>query len=85
MNEISSNRIDTSRYVLKPTYEADTPELENKISDADGLVKKTDYNTKIREIEGKAPGISNLAIKTTLTAVINLVKKQIITLKLQKS
>ena len=46
------------------------------------LLRKTDYNTKITEIEGKIPDISNLATKTALTdvenkipSVINLVKK----------
>ena len=35
------------------------------------LVKKTDYNTKITEIEGKIPDISNLAKKPALTTVEN--------------
>ena len=35
------------------------------------LLKKTDYNTKITEIEGKIPDISNLATKTALTIVEN--------------
>ena len=39
--------------------------------DASGLVKKTDYNTKITEIESKIPDISNLATKTALTTVEN--------------
>ena len=46
------------------------------------LLRKTDYNTKITEIEGKIPDISNLATKTALTdvenkmpSVSNLVKK----------
>ena len=46
------------------------------------LLRKTDYNTKITEIEGKIPDISNLARKTALTPienkipnVSNLVKK----------
>ena len=54
------------------------------------VVKKTDYNAKITEIEGKIPDISNLATKIALTSVenkipsiSNLVKKQTITLKLQ--
>ena len=56
-------------------------------------VKKTDYNVKIRDIEGKIPDVSNLVTKTALTTVENeipsvcsLVKKnkQIMTLKLQK-
>ena len=32
-------------------------------------LKKTDFNTKIIEIEGKIPGISSLATKSALTAV----------------
>ena len=39
--------------------------------DASGLLKKTDYNTKITEIESKIPGISNLATKAALTTVEN--------------
>ena len=35
------------------------------------FLKKTDYNTKITETEGKIPGISNLATKTALTTVKN--------------
>ena len=35
------------------------------------LVKKTDCNTKITEIEGKIPDISNLATKTLSTTVEN--------------
>ena len=35
------------------------------------LLRKTDYNTKITEIEGKIPDISNLATKTALTSVEN--------------
>ena len=36
-----------------------------------GLMKKTDYNTKITEIERKNPDISNLATKTALTSIEN--------------
>ena len=35
------------------------------------LLKKTDYNSKITEIEGKIPDISNLATKTALTEAEN--------------
>ena len=35
------------------------------------LLKKTGYNAKITEIEGKIPDISNLATKTALTTVEN--------------
>ena len=43
----------------------------DKIPDTNRLVKKTDYNTKITEIEGKISDISNLATKTALTTVEN--------------
>ena len=35
------------------------------------LKRKTNYNTKITEIENKIPDISNLATKTALTTVEN--------------
>ena len=44
---------------------------KTKIPDTNGLVEKIDYNTKITEIEGKIPDISNLATKTALTAIEN--------------
>ena len=65
------NAIDTSTFVLKPKYDTDKSELENKIPDTSGLAKKTDYNTKIIEIVGKIPDISNLATKTALTSAEN--------------
>ena len=40
------NNIDTSGFVLKTKYETDKTELENKIPDTSGLVKKLDYNAK---------------------------------------
>ena len=40
------NNIDTSGFVLKTKYETDKIELENKIPDTSGLVKKLDYNAK---------------------------------------
>ena len=54
------------------------------------VLKKTDYNAKITEIEGKIPSISGLATIAALTTVknkvpdvINLVEKQIMTQKYQ--
>ena len=35
--------MNTSRFVLKTKYDTDKLELENKILDTSGLVKKTDY------------------------------------------
>ena len=77
--------------MLKTKYQTHKAELENKIPDTSGLVKKTYYNTKFTEIECKIPDISNLAEKKALTTVedeiprvSNLVKKQAIRIKLQK-
>ena len=50
-------------------YHTDKLELENKIPDTSGLVKKTDYTAKITEFEGKIPSISELAKNAALTAV----------------
>ena len=56
------------------------------------LLKKTDYNAKITEIEGKITIVNGLATNAALTAVenkilniSNLVKKQIMVQKLLKS
>ena len=84
------NSIDTSGFVLKTKYDTDKSELENNIPDTSGLVEDTDYNAKITKIEGKIPDVSNLVTKTALTTVENKIrdviwlKKQIMTLKLQK-
>ena len=40
------NNIDTSDFVLKTKYQTDKTEIENKIPDTSGLVKKTDYDAK---------------------------------------
>ena len=45
-----------------------------------GFIKKV----KLTELENKIPDISNLATKTTLTAVENKITKQAITQKLLK-
>ena len=49
----------------------DKSESENKIRDTNGLIKKIDYDTKITEIEGKIPDVTNLAAKTALSTVAN--------------
>ena len=41
------NNIDTSDFVLKTKYDTDKSELENKILDTSGLVKKTNCDAKI--------------------------------------
>ena len=45
--------------------------VENKIPDANSLVKKTDLNAKITETENKIPNITGLATNTELTAIEN--------------
>ena len=37
--------------MLKTKYSTDKAELDDKIPDTSNLVKKTDYNTKITDIE----------------------------------
>ena len=72
------DNIDTSGFVLKTENDADKSELEIKIPDVTGFVKKV----KLTELENKIPDVSNLATKTASTAtekripsVSNLIKK----------
>ena len=76
------NNIDTSGFVLKTEYDADKTELEKKFLILVTLLKKSDYNAKGSEIEGKIPSISGLvttsaltAVKNKIPSVSNLVKK----------
>ena len=83
------NSIDTTKFVKKTKYEKDGSDFEDKINkigkkipDIGSLVKKTNFNTKVTEIEGKIPSITGLATNSELTAlenkipdVSNLVKK----------
>ena len=45
--------------------------------DTSGLVKKTDYNTKITEIEGKIPDTSGLVKKTDYNTKITEIEGNI--------
>ena len=79
--------IDTSGFALKANLanlktEIDKLDIDklvpvpvdlSKVSDVvkNEVIKNTVYNTKIAEIEGKIPDISNLAIKISLTSVEN--------------
>ena len=47
------NSIDTSGFFIKTKHDTVKKEWENRIPDTSGLVKNTDYNAKIPEIEGK--------------------------------
>ena len=62
---IKVDNMNTTGFVLKTKSDTDKSDLEKKIRDADkkipdtsGLVKKTDHNFKITEIEGEIPSIS---------------------------
>ena len=64
---------------------------KKKILDTSKLVKKSNYNAKISEVENKIPSISGLVATSVLTAVENkipnvghLFKKLTITHKLMK-
>ena len=73
------DNIDTTGLVLTLKYDTDKSDLEKRISDVDkkilntsGLVKKkTDFGSKITEMEGKIPSITGLATNSALTAVEN--------------
>ena len=67
--------IDTSGFVLKSKRDTDESSLKKKVIDADkkildtsGLVKKTNYNAKIIEIEGKIPSVITLSTSAALRA-----------------
>ena len=45
--DVKVDNIDISDFVLKTKDNTDKTELENKIPDTSGRVKKTNYNTKI--------------------------------------
>ena len=60
-----------SEIVLKAKYVLGKSKLEKKIPEASELVKKTNYNAKITEIENKVLSNSGLATNASLTAVEN--------------
>ena len=45
--------------------------IDRKIPDVSDVVKKTDFNSEIAEIEGKIPSITGLATSSALPAVEN--------------
>ena len=81
------SHVDTSSFALKTNLanlktEVDKLDIDklvpvptdlSKLSDVvkNDVVKKTDYNAKITEIENKIPDTSNLPTKTALTTVEN--------------
>ena len=45
--------------------------MDKKIADFSGLFRKSDFNSKVTETDGKRPSISGLATNSALTAVEN--------------
>ena len=66
------DKLDIDKLVPVPI---DLSKLSNVIKNE--VVKKTEYNAKIKNIEDKIPDISNLATKTILNTKINEVKNKI--------
>ena len=54
------------------TAPVDLSKLSNVVKN--DIVKKTEYNAKIKDIEDKIPDITNIATKTTLNAKINEIR-----------
>ena len=82
------DNIDTTGFALKTKYDIDKSDLQKKImiqkkrfliSDISNLVKKTDYNAKIVEIEAKISDVSNLVKKTDYNAKITEIESKYIT------
>ena len=61
--------------VKKAAYSKLVTKVDN--IDTSGLVKKTDFNTKITEIEGKNPDISDLVKKTNYNSKITEIEDKI--------
>ena len=60
-NHATKDDIKNITHVFSTNYNKLVTKVDN--IDTSGLVKKTDYNTKITEIEDKIPDTSNLATK----------------------
>ena len=86
--------IDLTKYVLKSDYDTKVGNLELKIPDVSEKLNTADFNSKLNELETKIrsaelkPDITNLATKSSVTAVENkipdvngFVKKKLIILQ----
>ena len=71
------NGIDLTKYVKKSDYDAKVGNLELKIPDVSGKLYTSDFDSKVSELENKIrsaeskPDITNLATKSSVTAVKN--------------
>ena len=66
-----------SEFVLYANYIANKSKLKKKITDTNGLVKRTNYNAKITKIEDKIPNISSLIKKTDYDPKIAEIEKKL--------
>ena len=88
------NGTDTTNFVSRTKYEkdgSDFPKIDKKVPDISDLVRKTDFNAKITEVEGIIPSITGLGTNSALTTIENKildvsssVKKKITIQKLVK-
>ena len=92
------NSIDTTNFVKKNKYVKDGSDFKDKISKINQKylmfvtwLEKTDFNSKITEIEGKMPSIISLgtssalaAVETKIPDINNLVKKTDYNTKISK-
>ena len=69
------SRVDKSDINKLPPVPVDLSKLTNVVKNK--VVKKTQYNANIKNIEDKIPDITNLATKTILNTKINEVKAEI--------
>ena len=67
------SKVDKLDIVKLETTPVDLSKLSNVVKN--DVVKKTEYNAKIKNIKDKVPDITNLTTKTTLNAKINEVKR----------
>ena len=70
--KIEVDKLDVDKLAPVP---ADLSKLSNVVNNE--VVKKTEYDAKIKNIEDKIPDISNLATKSNLNTKINEVKNEI--------
>ena len=70
-NVVRNDVVKKTEYISLKTKidNVDTTNFVLKIPDVSGLVKKTDFNAKVTEIERKIPSIAGLATNSALTTV----------------
>ena len=74
------NGIDLTKYVKKSDYDTKVGNLELKIPEVSGKLNTSDFNSKVSELENKIrsaeskPDITNLATKSSVTAVKNKIR-----------